>query len=162
MILATVGTIPFPRLVRAMDEYAAATDEPVVVQGAGSAVTVRHADFRDYLPDLERWIGEARVVVLHGGVGTIQKVLAAAKPFVMVPRRGHLGEHYDDHQWIMLEKVASKLPGIVVDDISELPAAIEHCPQRWAEVSFESSRHRLIEALRSCVERLTGVAPPDA
>lgn len=161
MILATVGTIPFPRLVRAMDAYAATTREPVVVQSAGSPVDVRHADCHDYLPDLACWIGMARIVVLHGGVGTIHKVLEAGKPFVTVPRRGHLGEHFDDHQWLMLEKVGPQLPGVVVGDISELPAAIEHCQQRLADVRYVSSRLSLIEALRCCVERLTGFVPPD-
>ncbi len=162
MILTTVGTIPFPRLIKAMDQYASNSPEPVMIQRAGSPVIIQHAQWQDYLPDLERWIAEASVVVLHGGVGTIQKVLAAGKPFVVVPRRGRLGEHYDDHQWEMLEKVSGVLPGVVVDDIGELPAAIDRCPQRLSEIGYESSRPGLVEALRGCVEQLTGFAPPNA
>ena len=162
MILATVGTLPFPRLIRAMDDYAATSRQPVMVQRAGSPVTIQHAQWQDYLPNLERWIAQADVVVLHGGVGTICKVLAAQKPFVIVPRRGDLGEHYDDHQWAMLEKTGSLLPGVVVDNIDELPAAIDRCRQRLNEMHYVSSRPSLVEALRGSVERLTGSTPPKA
>lgn len=161
MILATVGTLPFPRLIRAMDDYAATSRQPVMVQRAGSPVTIQHAQWQDYLPNLERWIAQADVVVLHGGVGTICKVLAAQKPFVIVPRRGHLGEHFDDHQWMMLDKTGSLLPGVVVDNIDELPAAIDRCQQRFRDMHYVSNRPTLVEALRGCVERLTGYTPPE-
>jgi len=160
VILVTIGTLPFPRLIQAMDDYAATSDRPVMLQCAGSPVDVQHAQWQDYLPDHERWIAEAEVVVLHAGVGTIHKVIDAKKPFVIVPRRGHLGEHFDDHQWVMTQKVGALLPGVVVDDIAELPAAIERCPQRLAEAGYLSTRPALVDALRGCVEGLMGIAPP--
>lgn len=43
-------------------------------------------------------LGDADVVVIHGGVGTIRAALSMKKRVVVVPRRSIYGEHVDDHQ----------------------------------------------------------------
>jgi UDP-N-acetylglucosamine transferase subunit ALG13 len=95
-----MGTSPFPfeRLVRAAEDLAAAGHDVVVQHGASrppaGCRTVRHLD-----PDAFREaMAGARVVVLHGGLACRAEARASGRVPLVVPRRGTLGEHVDDHQ----------------------------------------------------------------
>ena len=69
MILVSVGTDvhPFNRLVRAIEAWAATSDEPVIVQWGTSTVTLKHAQGFDYCAPsrLRALAEEARIVVVH-------------------------------------------------------------------------------------------------
>lgn len=161
MILATVGTLSYPRLVEAMDQYAGQCDEQVIIQMAETPYVCQHAQAVRYLEHIDQVIDSARVVVGHCGTGTMRRLVDQRKAFVLVPRRAHLQEHHDDHQWELAMHLADRLPGVVVDDISELPDAIAAAPERAASVEFHSTRPRLLSALRATVEALCGYRPAD-
>lgn len=154
MILATVGTMGYDRLVEAVEQLAARTQEDVVIQGGNSEVAVVHAEFHAYLSDLNHHIERASLVISHCGVGTIYKLLQAKKPAVIVPRRAHLGEHFDDHQWVMAQKMKGRLPFVFVDDITELEQGVENCPAIFHQTSYSSTRNQLIDALAEDIKGL--------
>lgn len=102
MIFVTVGTHdkPFDRLLHSADGFAATTDENVVMQIGGSSFKPKHADqfaFVDQM-GMEEWLIRARVIVTHGGAGSVLSALKHGKPLVVVPRRREFGEVLDDHQ----------------------------------------------------------------
>ena len=73
MILVTVGTHNrgFDRLVRAADELATLTDEPVVIQYGSSKYEPRHAcrSFRlTTSQEMEYLTLQARVIIMHAAV----------------------------------------------------------------------------------------------
>jgi UDP-N-acetylglucosamine--N-acetylmuramyl-(pentapeptide) pyrophosphoryl-undecaprenol N-acetylglucosamine transferase len=63
----------------------------------------------DYLGahELDAAVRSAEVVVCHGGAGIISSALAAGRRPIVVPRRPHLGEHVDDHQYQLTRKLAA-------------------------------------------------------
>ena len=129
MIFVTVGTqLAFPRLVDAMDRFAAKDDEPVVAQ-TGEAANGRwsHLDVRPALaPDaFGTLMREARVVIAHAGIGTILSAQRFARPLILVPRKAELGEHRNDHQVATARQLENRLGLRVAWTIEALEAALE-------------------------------------
>jgi len=102
MIFVTVGTqLPFDRLVRAVDEIAALTDEEVFAQTNGGTYMPRNIRCTDYLSadEFDKMFRRARLIVSHAGMGTILSALTHRKPIVVMPRFAFLGEHRNEHQY---------------------------------------------------------------
>lgn len=102
MIFLTVGSdIPFDRLVRAVDRWAADRGRSDVFAqiGRGGRLPI-HIPCAELLdpPEFNRRLIEARVVIGHAGMGTILSALQHSKPILVMPRRGPLGETRNDHQ----------------------------------------------------------------
>jgi UDP-N-acetylglucosamine--N-acetylmuramyl-(pentapeptide) pyrophosphoryl-undecaprenol N-acetylglucosamine transferase len=109
----TVGShdAPFERLLRAVEEAAARgiLPRPVRAQvgvGSSSSPDLETVDFLSP-PEFRAAVDGARVVVTHGGAGAIATVLrSGGRPLVMARRRDR-GEHVDDHQLELTEKLAA-------------------------------------------------------
>lgn len=75
MIFASLGTMdmPFVRMAKAVDEFAATCGEEVVVQTGYTDFTYQHAvSFRFCTKDeMQRYIAEASILILQGGWGAI-------------------------------------------------------------------------------------------
>ncbi len=102
MIFVTVGgQMPFDRLVRAVDDWAAAhPGREIFGQIADGAYRPRNfrAVGRLASRDFRERIAAARIVVSHAGMGTILTALEAGKPLLVLPRLGRLDETRNDHQ----------------------------------------------------------------
>lgn len=102
MIFVATGTHhqPFERLVRATDALARDVDEPVVLQRGPALSPTPHCVSSAYLssPQFERYLLEARVVVLHAGSSSFLQARALGRRPILVPRRPEHGEHVDRHQ----------------------------------------------------------------
>ncbi len=151
MIFVTVGTqLAFPRLIDAMEAWAAGTDERVVAQTGPAARAGQgawpHLEVQGHLEPaaFEALFAEARTVVAHAGIGTILSARRHARPLVILPRKAALGEHRNDHQMATARAVAH-LPGVHVaweaDDIAPLlardlaPAGAAEAPERAALIA---------------------------
>lgn len=129
MIFATVGTqLPFPRLMDALNAFAASTSEDVIAQ-TGEATANRSAmqEMRSLQPaEFSDLFNRARVVVSHAGIGSILSARKFGKPLIIVPRRHVLDEHRNDHQMATARQVEGS-PGIYVawetDALEELLAS---------------------------------------
>ena len=129
MILVTVGTHNqgFDRLVKKMDEIAEELGEEVVVQKGHTSYEPRNARFFDFASrgEMEKWVEKARVVVTHGGAGSIVFALGKNKPVVVVPRLKKYGEHVNDHQ-IELARALEKEGRVkAVLDVKDLKRCIQ-------------------------------------
>ncbi len=126
MIFVTVGTqpAPFDRLLLALE--ALPREEELVVQCGSSRVRPSRATCFDFLPfdDVVRYLGAARVVIAHAGVGSTIMALASGKRPILVPRLRELGEHPDDHQHEWARRFAHAGLVTLVEDPSELPRAV--------------------------------------
>lgn len=157
MIFLTIGTHePFDRLVEAVDIWAGRSGAEVFAQGAGR-YRPRHFALVERLdPDSYRARVEAAdFLVAHAGMGSIITALDCGKPIVIMPRRGHLHETRNDHQWATARQLAS-VPGIrVAEDERALPAVLDRlvAGDRPAEVQRLSpwASDALIAAVRAVV-----------
>jgi UDP-N-acetylglucosamine transferase subunit ALG13 len=119
MIFATTGTCePFDRLLQAFDGIE--LGEELVVQHGISPVRPRGARCVDFLAysELVELVRSARVVVTHGGVGSVLTALANGKRPIVVPRLAERGEAIDDHQLEFVRRIAAA--GVI--DLVEDPA----------------------------------------
>ena len=101
MILVTVGTqLPFPRLIRMLDDLASQLDEKIIAQAGRNSVETRNIECHNTMEprQFEALFLQADRIVAHAGIGTILAAKKHHKPIILVPRRAALGEHRNDHQ----------------------------------------------------------------
>jgi len=104
VIFVTVGTDhhPFDRLLKAVDSLKAEgiISEEVFIQSGSSDYRPEHCSFERLLPfdSLMAKIVDARIVITHGGPGSIMPAIYGKKIPVVMPRRKQFGEVVDDHQ----------------------------------------------------------------
>lgn len=105
---------------------AAGIEERLVVQHGASTVRPALAEcvpFLDY-PELVDLVGRARVVVTHGGVGSVMTALAHGKRPIVMPRRTTYGEAVDDHQVAFSARAAELMLVSVAEDTASILAAL--------------------------------------
>ncbi|HEV8564946.1 MAG TPA: glycosyltransferase [Actinomycetota bacterium] len=130
LVFVTVGTDhhPFDRLVAWVDAWAAERGGAVrcVVQH-GRSKAPSFAEGRAFLPsaELARLMGEASIVVAHGGPGTILGARDAGSMPVVVARRPDLGEHVDGHQARFVARLAESGEVHRASDEAELRALLD-------------------------------------
>lgn len=115
MIFLTVGTqLSFDRLVAAVDAWAARHPGHAIF---GQIADPGPAGYRprhfDWVADLDPAAFDARFraagcIVAHAGMGTIIGALGQAKPLLVMPRRAHLGEQRNDHQFATVQRLCAR------------------------------------------------------
>lgn len=152
MIFVTVGMHPggFERLVKQMDEVAGRIDEEVIMQIGGTKYTPRNAKYFGFATEQEmkELFRKARVVVGHGGVGTILDVLQEGKPLVVVPRLKKYGEVIDDHQLLLLHELERDGRVTAVYDLEKLGEVLSKLDTSRA---VQTRDERLVNALKRYV-----------
>ncbi|MBX3483739.1 beta-1,4-glucuronosyltransferase WelK [Phenylobacterium sp.] len=103
LLFATVGaTLPFDRMVDMVAQAAAdgSITEEVLIQTGEGGRRPADLDVRETIPfeEVQEILREARIVVCHGGTGSLITALREGCQVIAVPRLEELGEHYDNHQ----------------------------------------------------------------
>ncbi|MEN6409608.1 MAG: glycosyltransferase [Anaerolineaceae bacterium] len=151
MIFVTVGTPqqPFDRLVRVADEYAAQTDETIVIQGGTTTYEPRHAEFFRWttFQSMEKYTQESRVVITQASAGAIILASKYHKPIIVVPRLSKFKEHFNDHQFQLALALREHGQAVVVEilTVPELQNAIHRA---LALDAIQSSREHLVNGLK--------------
>lgn len=161
MIFVTAGTHEqqFDRLIKAVDELKAdgVIDEPVFIQTGYSTYEPAHCEHSKFMPfkKMKEMMADADVVITHGGPSSFIEAMEAGKVPVVVPRRGDLAEHVNDHQADFVRIVAERQGGIVpVFDVAELPEAMDRARELSRSVEFKSHNAVFCEELRRLIEEL--------
>lgn len=131
MIFITVGThyLGFERLIKKMDDIASRTEEEIVAQ-IGSTMykpkNIKYFSFVDEEEKILEFYKKSRVIVTHGGAGTLSTILSIKKPLVIVPRLKKYNEHIDDHQLELTEVLNDRGLATVVYDVEKLEDALNN------------------------------------
>jgi UDP-N-acetylglucosamine transferase subunit ALG13 len=155
MILVSVGASdwPFDRLLEPFD--ALDLDEDVVAQCGVSSIRPRGATCSDFMPfeTLSDHIRHARVVVTHGGMGSVLTALAHGKRPVVLPRLRRFGEAIDDHQVDSARHLADAGLVTVVEDPAKLVSVVLESPPPTLDHfdAADDGRQRLVDELRAHV-----------
>ena len=111
MIFVTVGTQdkPFERLIKAVEQAVLdgrITDE-VVVQAGNTKYESKVLNVLNYVPfdEFNNYLAKADIIITHGGVGSILNALKLKKKIIAVPRLQKYGEHINDHQLQVIQKM---------------------------------------------------------
>lgn len=112
MIFVCLGsqTHQFNRLLIKLDQLLKAKriEELVFAQIGNSTYFPKNYEYTKFLPpdNFDDYLNRARLIITHGGTGTIVKALKADKQVIAVARRAQYGEHVDDHQLQIVDEFA--------------------------------------------------------
>jgi|AZIC01.1.fsa_nt_gi UDP-N-acetylglucosamine transferase subunit ALG13 len=132
MIFLTVGTqLPFDRLTSTVDAWCAEVGcGPKIFGqigrlGAGS-YRPQHFKWAEKVApaDFDRHFREASLIVSHAGMGSIITAMASSKPIVILPRRSHLQEQRNDHQFATAQRLGTRRGVFAAMTESDLPGLI--------------------------------------
>lgn len=127
MIFASLGTMdmPFMRMAKAVDDYAAKIDEEVIVQTGFTNYLYKYAKAFDFCTkdEMKQYIAQADVLILQGGWGAISEAMEQHKRIVAIPRYNKT-EHIHD-QFQLIRKLDDMGCLIGVFDEKDLPSAVE-------------------------------------
>ena len=149
--------MPFDRLVRAVDQWAASHDRSDVFAQIGATDYVpAHIEWVTTVdPDeFERRIADADVVVAHAGTGTILTALELGTPVLVMPRHAAKLETRNDHQIATAQRFLEMGRVAVAMDEHEMPEKLDQLSGLAAGGKISTSASpELIEALRSFIHQ---------
>ncbi len=132
MIFVTVGTDqhPFDRLVKEIDllREKGIIEEKVFIQRGSSRFTPKFCKYSDFLPydQMIEKMKEARIVITHGGPGSIMPVVHYGKVPIVLSRQKKFGEAVDDHQVSFTKRLEEKKQIISAYKAEELEEKIKN------------------------------------
>jgi len=160
MIFVSVGTVcyPFERFADFINRYSKLnTNEKFVVQSGytrnfKSSKNVRVTKFMA-VDDVVKYIKNARLVIVHGGEGSIYTSLKYAinKPYVF-PRSSKLKEHVDDQQLFAVSRLVAKKMISVIDPLSTNQLIISK--NKFLHLSSEIEDQQIVEFLEIWTKRI--------
>jgi len=160
LIFATLGTDehPFTRLVEELERLVreGRIRERVVVQRGFTPYQGELLETYEILPfdRLVNYIREARVVITHGGPGSIALSLLQGKVPVVVPRDPALGEHVDGHQIEFVRFLKERGSIIPVFRIEELGDVLEGYKEREVKYSLQERIDRFLARFEELLAEL--------
>jgi len=129
VIFVTVGTqLPFDRLVKAMDRWAADhPDQKVIVQSAEGDYQPQHMHCEPYMaPDrYAEVLARCSQVVAHAGTGSILSAQELGKPLLIMPRDPKLREVRSDHQHSTAGKYARRAGILIAWETEDLATQLD-------------------------------------
>ena len=149
MIFATVGTHQdgFPRMLRALETL---TGADLVVQYGNGQPPGNARVAEPFLPfdRMTAYFGEAERVVTHAGVGSILLAIRHGHVPIVMPRLKRYGEHVDDHQVELAERLTEQQRVRVVWEEDDLAAAVQDVPRRGPRAQLpETGLHAAVRAV---------------
>lgn len=167
MIFLTIGTHePFDRLIRVVDQWCKE-------RGNGDEVLGQITDRATYHPTEFRAVASlspseyrkhcqnAHLIISHAGMGSIIAAMTYNVPIVVLPRRGHLHETRNDHQFGTAQKFGDR-PGIFVAlTENDLPQVLDLALTQKKRLVKDTKQNqlpafaddRLLEALRDFIHK---------
>ena len=124
MIFVTVGmnNLGFNRLIMEMDRIAPGFNEEIIMQIGNTSFTPKNTKYFDYKKknEMDTLYENARIVISHGGAGSIINILKRNKRAIIVPRQQKYGEIFDDQQIELARELSQDGSVVMVCDVSKL------------------------------------------
>ena len=137
-----------------MDAIAGKIDEEVVMQIGHSKYTPENASYFRFKDDFSEIIDlnkTARIVVCHGGAGSIIAALEQNTPVIAVPRLKKYDEHINDHQLEIVQALSDENKITVVYDVDELENVLISVD---TTVPIQNNKQYLVNSLKEYLANL--------
>ncbi|MBE5935394.1 MAG: glycosyl transferase family 28 [Lachnospiraceae bacterium] len=154
MIFVTVGTHEqsFRRLIEKIDwlrERGVIKEEVFMQIGFTKDYKPKYCDSKEFIEhdEMGKYCEKARIIITHGGPGSIMPAFQMGKVPIVVPRNPKMDEHVDEHQILFTKKLESLNKVIPVYDIDLLEDVIENYDvyANQCNVNSESTLKSFIE-----------------
>lgn len=158
MILVSLGTQDreFPRLLEAIEKQIIKGNikEKVIVQAGVTHFESSHMEIFDLIPskDFSKLLEECRVLICHGGVGTIIGGLQKKKPIIAAARLKEFGEHQNNHQKQIIAEFQKKHYLLSLDDFDALDKVLEEA-NHFVPHPYESHTKQFIRVLEDYIQK---------
>jgi UDP-N-acetylglucosamine transferase subunit ALG13 len=120
--------LPFDRLIRAMDDWAAKHPDVTVFAQIGDGIfEPAHVDFVRMMSPAEftAKLRQSELIVSHAGMGTVISALQEGRKIVVMPRRAAAREATTNHQVDAIRWLSGKLGVYAATDEAEIPKVVE-------------------------------------
>lgn len=158
MIFVTVGTHeqPMNSLIQTIDNLVKERKikEEVIMQLGYSTYEPKFCKYNKIMSydEMKKNMDEARIVITHGGPGSIFLAIDSGKKPIVVPRDPSRGEHVDEHQILFAKRMVKKNQIICVLELENLYEAIKN--YNTEKVCSSSNLDKFIEGFEREIESL--------
>lgn len=162
MIFVTVGTHEqsFDRLVRKVDEMVrdGIIVEEVFIQTGYTKYKPEYCKCESMIGNdlMQQYSKDARIVITHGGPGSIMTPFGYGKIPIVVPRQHEHNEHVDNHQVRFTNKLEEQKKVLAVYDIEKLAEVITSYEQLISVINcdFQSNTAMFVNKLEKICMKL--------
>ena len=157
MILVTLGTQDksFKRLLKAVEKEIKDGNikEKVVVQAGYTKYKSKYMEIFDLVSpkELDNLMNKARIIITHGGVGSILGALKYDKPVIAAPRLVKYQEHTNDHQIQIVEEFSKEGYLLYLDNFKKLSMLINEC-KTFKPKKYKSNNSKFLKLLDNYIE----------
>ncbi len=159
MILVLLGTQdkPFVRLLNAVEkqiELGNITDE-VIVQAGHTKFKSNNMTIYDLMPNelYEDFVDKAKIIITHGGVGSIVSGLKRNKIVIAAARLKKYGEHVNDHQLQIIDTFSESDYIIKLNDFDKLDVVLEQA-ENFKAIPYQSNTKTVINLIDEFIESI--------
>lgn len=128
MILVTLGTQKqqFKRLLEAVENLS--VSEEIIVQSGETVFESDHLIIHSFISmeEMEKFVDEARIIITHGGTGSIISALKKKKKVIACARKKEFDEHLDNHQDEIVKTFSNNGYILSCDDMSKLQNLVDN------------------------------------
>lgn len=157
MILVSLGTQDrsFVRLLKAVEKQIRLGNikEKVVVQAGETHYESDCMEIFDLIPsdEFSKLLKECRVLITHGGVGTIIEGLKHHKKIIAAARLKEFGEHQNNHQKQIISEFSKRHFLLELEDFGELDQVLNEI-KKFKPEPYESNTNSFIQLLESYID----------
>ena len=158
MILVMLGTQnnSFHRLLEEIDRLIEKEiiKEDVIVQAGYTKYESKKMKIFDLIPrdELEKYQSEARIIITHGGVGSIISSLKLGKKVIAVPRYHEYAEHVNNHQTEIVDTFDEKGYIIGIKQVSELEEALIKI-KKFEPKKYELNNKKMLNIIENFIDK---------
>ena len=158
MIFVTVGTQDktFERLFKEIERLCEAKiiNEEVIAQTGCTKVNSKYIkaySFFEKKEDYDKCLNDARVVITHGGVGSILGAIINNKKVIAVPRLSAYKEHTNDHQTQIVKRYDEDGYIIGVDNPEDIADALKKV-DKFKPKKYVKDNSKMIKLIEEYIE----------
>lgn len=157
LIFVTLGTQDksFERLLKQidLDIQKGNIKEKVVVQAGHTKYSSDNMEIFDFLAtdEFEKMINKSRIIITHGGVGSILTGLKKGKVVIAAARLKKYKEHTNDHQKQIIKEFTDRGYILELRDFSKLSKIIEKA-ERFRPKKFVSNTPNFVSIVENIIE----------
>lgn len=153
LILVTLGTQfePFERLLKEIEKLN--LSEEVIVQAGHTKFENSKMKILDFIPyeEMNELVDKARIIITHGGTGSIVEPLKKGKVIIGCARLEKYGEHVDDHQTELVSIFSEQGYILELKDGENLNEVLKKA-ETFVPKKYESNTDNFIKMLQTKID----------